>query len=151
MKKPWYKRWWIWVITVLLTLSIGACSSSMNETEDKIKTPTNENEIVITKPTHTELKESEIPSKEETKPLENNNQEETKNIEPETTVPPITETTSPIIETEPPVSIYYVCITPYGNKYHKSTCRHISDSETTVIEITQAQNNGYEACKTCKP
>jgi len=43
-----------------------------------------------------------------------------------------------------------VYITKSGKKYHKTSCRHLSKSKIE-IEIKNAKENGYKACKTCKP
>lgn len=45
---------------------------------------------------------------------------------------------------------YYV--TPYGEKYHKKTCRYIREAKNGYREITETQaKRGYTACKICKP
>ncbi len=42
-----------------------------------------------------------------------------------------------------------VYVTPSGNKYHKSTCRHIQKSTLIEFSIEDAINAGYEPCKDC--
>ena len=43
-----------------------------------------------------------------------------------------------------------VYITNTGEKYHSSGCRYLSKSKNS-ISLSDALNQGYEACKVCKP
>lgn len=43
-----------------------------------------------------------------------------------------------------------VYITKTGKKYHRSSCRYLSNSKLEV-SLKDAKKNGYEACKVCKP
>lgn len=43
-----------------------------------------------------------------------------------------------------------VYVTNIGTKYHKSNCRHLSNSKIE-IEKDKAIKKGYEPCKVCKP
>ena len=43
-----------------------------------------------------------------------------------------------------------VFITNTGEKYHSSDCRYLSKSKNS-ISLSDALNQGYEACKVCKP
>jgi len=43
-----------------------------------------------------------------------------------------------------------VFITKTGEKYHTNDCRHLSNSRSS-IELNEALNKGYEACKVCRP
>ncbi|HWY10434.1 MAG TPA: hypothetical protein VN026_03860 [Bacteroidia bacterium] len=43
-----------------------------------------------------------------------------------------------------------VYITNTGEKYHASGCRYLSKSKN-AIELSDALNKGYVACKVCKP
>lgn len=42
-----------------------------------------------------------------------------------------------------------VYVTPSGEKYHKSTCRHIQKSTLIEFSVEDAINAGYEPCKDC--
>jgi hypothetical protein len=45
-----------------------------------------------------------------------------------------------------------VYVTPNGKKYHTQTCRTIAKSKTvTAITKDEAIEQGYTACKVCKP
>lgn len=47
-------------------------------------------------------------------------------------------------------NIQYVYITKYGTKYHKSNCRHIKNSDSSIkISIEGAKDAGYDPCKDC--
>lgn len=63
----------------------------------------------------------------------------------------ITHTIPPTIvpELSNPVNQNKVYVTPSGNKYHKSTCRHIQKSTLVEFSIEDAINAGYEPCKDC--
>ena len=43
-----------------------------------------------------------------------------------------------------------VYITNTGEKYHKGSCRYLSNSKIE-IDLDEAIDKGYEACKVCKP
>jgi hypothetical protein len=43
-----------------------------------------------------------------------------------------------------------VYITNTGEKYHRGTCHYLSKSKN-AIELQEAINQGYGACKICKP
>lgn len=45
---------------------------------------------------------------------------------------------------------YTVYITEHGKKYHKTTCRYLTDSKI-AIDIYEAIAEGYEPCSVCKP
>lgn len=45
---------------------------------------------------------------------------------------------------------YTVYITEHGEKYHKTSCRYLSDSKI-AIDIYDAIAEGYEPCSVCKP
>lgn len=45
---------------------------------------------------------------------------------------------------------YTVYITEHGEKYHKTTCRYLTDSKI-AIDIYDAIAEGYEPCSVCKP
>ena len=45
---------------------------------------------------------------------------------------------------------YTVYITEHGEKYHKTSCRYLSDSKI-AIDIHDAIAEGYEPCSVCKP
>lgn len=49
-------------------------------------------------------------------------------------------------------STKYYYVTPYGEKYHKESCRYIQNAENGYKKITaeQAERN-YSPCKVCKP
>ncbi len=43
-------------------------------------------------------------------------------------------------------------VTPFGEKYHRETCRYIREAKNGYREITETQaERGYTACKICKP
>lgn len=45
-----------------------------------------------------------------------------------------------------------VYTTPYGEKYHTSSCRYVRTKTTTKkITLSEAKTEGKEACKVCKP
>ena len=44
-----------------------------------------------------------------------------------------------------------VYVTPYGEKYHRETCRTIKHSDKRALSKADAINRGYGACKVCKP
>lgn len=44
-----------------------------------------------------------------------------------------------------------VYVTRTGKKFHKSTCFHISNRQTSSMSRSNAVKHGYEACKHCKP
>ena len=50
--------------------------------------------------------------------------------------------------TKPVTSIVY--ITNTGKKYHRSTCRYLRKSKSS-IDLSKAKVGGYTACKVCKP
>jgi len=41
-----------------------------------------------------------------------------------------------------------VYITKTGSKYHKETCRYLSNS-SIAVELLKAEENGYTACSVC--
>lgn len=43
-----------------------------------------------------------------------------------------------------------VYITNTGEKYHSSGCRYLSKSKNSIA-LSDALNQGFEACKVCKP
>jgi len=43
----------------------------------------------------------------------------------------------------------YVYITKSGEKYHKENCPHIKGRKTTGITLEEAEQLGYEPCKSC--
>jgi competence protein ComEC len=67
---------------------------------------------------------------------------------------PVKETTPKTDPTPPPTSFEtnetIVYITNTGAKYHRGTCRYLSQSKIETT-LSDAQANGYEACKVCKP
>lgn len=44
-----------------------------------------------------------------------------------------------------------VYVTPYGEKYHRETCRTIKHSDKKPLSKADAISKGYGACKVCKP
>lgn len=45
-----------------------------------------------------------------------------------------------------------VYITPTGKKYHTATCRTLSKTKNIIpIDIEEAKEKGYTACKVCNP
>lgn len=59
------------------------------------------------------------------------------------------DTTPPEVQ-EPTVEEIAVYLTNTGSKYHRAGCRHLSDSKLETT-LTNALNQGYTACKTCRP
>ncbi len=43
-----------------------------------------------------------------------------------------------------------VYVTKTGEKYHRSSCRHLSQSKIE-IDLEEAQDKGYGRCSVCKP
>ena len=134
-KKPFYKRWWFWVIVVACLIS--SCTGG-NDSAPIDETPSAVIEETVNTTVDTEFP-TEIPSETPT---------------PEVTEPPVTETIPPVVEetappaTEAPKVLVYT--TPHGEKYHTERCRHIQDSETTEWNIEDVPSN-YSPCGTCKP
>ncbi len=48
------------------------------------------------------------------------------------------------------LSAQTVYVTNTGEKYHRGSCRYLAKSKIT-IELTDAINQGYGACKVCAP
>lgn len=44
-----------------------------------------------------------------------------------------------------------VYITEHGEKYHKITCRYITESNGIQTTVNKATARGYTACSVCKP
>lgn len=44
-----------------------------------------------------------------------------------------------------------VYVTPHGEKYHTKNCRYIQNSTPSKISVSDAIDEGYTACKVCKP
>ena len=44
-----------------------------------------------------------------------------------------------------------VYVTPHGEKYHRKNCRYIQNSTPSKISVSDAIDEGYTACKVCKP
>ena len=66
-----------------------------------------------------------------------------------TTVP--NEVTSPSNDSDlSNTSTVYVTIKE-GTKYHKQNCRYVTNNPSKNISLSSALNDGYEACKVCKP
>ncbi len=43
-----------------------------------------------------------------------------------------------------------VYVTNSGSKYHRNDCRYLKKSKKN-IKLSKAKDNGYTACKVCKP
>lgn len=43
-----------------------------------------------------------------------------------------------------------VCVTPYGEKYHKFNCPYVT-GEYTTLTVDEAIQRGYEPCSRCSP
>lgn len=147
-KKPFYKRWWFWVIVVACLISSctgGNDRAPIDETpstviEETVNT-TVDTEFPTGIPSETPLPEvTESPVTEIVPPVV----EETQELE---TTPPAIEETAPPATEAPKVLVY---TTPHGEKYHTERCRHIQDSETTEWNIEDVPSN-YSPCGTCKP
>ena len=69
---------------------------------------------------------------------------------PAPTTQPLTPEPTTQAPTTESIGSIYVVITPYGAKYHKSTCRTAKNVYRTLT-IKEAVQLGYEACKICKP
>lgn len=85
-------------------------------------------------------------------------QKQTVGLVPESV--PISISDSPSVQTTAPESTpvptpqqqtMSVYITRTGKKFHRQDCYHISGNPTFSIDINEAINTGYEACKTCRP
>lgn len=64
------------------------------------------------------------------------------------------ETPAQIVRESPTVaeeSSSVVYVTPNGEKYHTEKCRMIKDSEKAALNITEAEEKGYEPCGICHP
>lgn len=44
-----------------------------------------------------------------------------------------------------------VYVSAQGKKYHTQTCRTIAKAQTVLLDRTEAEKQGYTACKICKP
>ncbi len=57
---------------------------------------------------------------------------------------PVTGTQISVFDTE-----MTVFVTKSGEKYHKKNCPHIKDRRTTEVTLEEAEQLGYESCKSC--
>ena len=126
-KKPIGKRWWVWVLVILFLF--GSCGNESNNKE-------NEEVLIAIEEVVEETTIQSVVIEETTVPTEEILVEEAIEVV--------------IIETEPEKKIVYVYTTPYGAKYHRSSCRHIQDSILTSWDMEEVPAS-YEPCGTCKP
>ena len=141
-KKPFWKRWWVWVL--IITCLFGSCGQGEEVETEEITPPA----IVV---------EENTSKVEESEPVEIPEIEEPMQTEPPVTetIPPTEETEEleatppPAKETEPLKILVYT--TPAGKNYHKSTCRFVKNKDVTEWEIEDAIVAGYDQCGTCKP
>lgn len=125
-KKPFYKKTWVWAI-----IAIMCAMGFVTDTESDINT-NNETTTTIIETT------TEIPTITTSKYVFTT-------TEAETTTTPTTKFITTSIKT-----MNYFYVTEYGTKYHRSSCRHIKNSNTTKITEEDAKRN-YEPCGTCNP
>lgn len=134
MKKPFYKKWWVWVIALIL---LGSCfGGGTDEAASETEVPTIETirpTVVLPTPT---TKLTETPEPAETP-------EPTKTPEPVETPEP---TESPIPTERPEPTVWIP--TNGGSKYHSS--QFCSKMKNPVqVTLSEAEARGFTACKRC--
>ena len=126
MNKPFYKRWWFWLVVAFVV--IGAIGSSMEKTQTPEPTATPE----ITASPAPEPTATPEPTAEPTP-------------EP-TATPEPTLSPEPTPEAEPGQAL--VWIPQSGSKYHSSpSCSNMKNP--TQVTVEEAESRGYEPCKKC--
>lgn len=137
VKKPAYKKWWVWLLVLAL---LGSCVGK-NEEPAEQNTIEESAETVVADDTPIEQDEpEEVPLFVEPE-------------EPEEIEPPVVETPveTPVQEEpvyqEPVEPTVYV--TNSGSKYHRDGCKHLNDSKI-AISLSSAKAR-YEPCSNCNP
>ena len=143
VKKPVYKKWWVWLLVLAL---LGSCVGKNEEPAEQIieesaetviadDTPIEQDEPEEV-PLFVEPEEIETPVVET--PVETPVQEEPVQEEPVQEEPVYQE---PVEET--------VYVTNSGSKYHRDGCRYLEKSKIP-ISLSDAQAR-YERCSKCNP
>ena len=159
MKKPIFKKWWFWVIVVVL---IGAFAS--NGSEDKAKTEAPEETVSLRSMADiSETADDSAPTPEPTpaptpEPAPAPTPEPTPAPTPEPTPQPTPEPTpagvTVIIDgTEDRITLpscTYVWASETGKKFHnKNDCGNMNPEKARKITVDEAKQEGLTACKKC--
>lgn len=136
VKKPVYKKWWVWLLVLAL---LGSCVGTNEEPAEQI------------------IEESAETVVSDDTPIEQDEPEEVPLFvepeEPEKIEPPVAETPveTPVQEEpvyqEPVEATVYV--TNSGSKYHRDGCRYLEKSKIP-ISLSDAQAM-YKPCSKCNP
>lgn len=142
-KKPIYKKWWFWVIAVIVFSYI--VSPFLPEAEPA--------QTALT-PAPTEMSTINPTEKPTPEPTSTPNPTEAPTEAPVVTKKPSTNQTekptqTPVEQTPEPVSIT-VYITDTGKSYHRSDCQHLSKSKHSIT-LEDAKERGYSPCGSCHP
>ena len=163
VKKPAYKKWWVWLLVLAL---LGSCVGKEEEPAEQTTEFGSSTEAVVSDDTPIEQNEPEeaplivVPDDpEEVKepaPIVETPVEETPPAVEEAPeiVPPVEETPvyeepvyqEPVYEEPVEATVY---ITDTGAKYHRGNCRHLKSKIPTTL--SEAKAMGYEPCGTCDP
>lgn len=166
--KPFYKRWWFWVI-VGLVVFYGVCyaagwvetddapidsqSAISSQEDDAVKGDSTESTgIDEDEPEPSPDDSSSDPSPSGS--ASSSSSESASSGEPTgatseqgTQAQDVAENTPVENDTDEEIIVY---VTDTGSKYHKSGCRHLSESKHE-ISLEDAKAKGYEPCGTCHP
>jgi hypothetical protein len=143
MKKPLLKRWYTWVIGIVLLLGIGAALLTDEEPAEPANT-LNLDGMQLYEPA-----DEPEPTPAPTAPLDEPELDPTPT--PITiTEPELTPELAPIMPTATSPDERIVYMTSGGGRYHNSGCQHLTDSATQTT-IASAKAQGRTPCNTCNP
>ena len=153
VKKPAYKKWWVWLLVLALlgscvgkdeppaeqTGEIGSPDTVVSD-DTPIEQPEPEEVPVVVEPVPDDEQDPVVDAPVDETPVETQPAvEETPEV-----IPPVEET--PVYEEPVEATVY---ITDTGTKYHRSNCRHLESKIPT--KLSEAKAMGYEPCGTCDP